>query len=295
MNLRALFFIFSFLLGGLLADIQAQVKTVGGQEVQKILLNGKEYYLHIIQKGEGLYRISVNYGVSQQEILDANEDISESLKVGQILRIPVISGRNTSEGELDKSRTFFYHTVEKGQTAYFVSRKYDVPLEVIYANNPGTENGLTVGAILRIPVERKVAEPTEPTEPIKPKEASKYSFYTIRPGDTLYSLARQYSVTVETIVDSNPALRAGVLQLEPKSVFPKLIWPLTPFRKPTPPSALFKVESFCTIPSCPVKPFIPLADSIRYLWMSCVLPIPVFLRTTLKWVTCCVFQRRKWR
>lgn len=217
MKVSALLLIFSLLFGGLSADIHAQVKSEDGREVQKILLNGKEYYLHIIQKGEGLYRISVNYGVSQQEIMDANDDISESLKVGQILRIPVISGRNTSDSELDQSRTFFYHTVEKGHTAYFVSRKYDVPVEVVYENNPGTENGLIVGAILRIPVERK--EPLEvadsqvlnPPVTAEPQKDSSYAYYTIKPGDTLYSLARQYKVTVETIVESNPALRSGVL------------------------------------------------------------------------------------
>src|SRR5690554_6141800 len=131
---------------------QAQVTQADGREVQKILLNGKEYYLHIIQKGEGLYRISLNYGVSVQEILDANDDINESLKVGQILRIPVISGRNTTEGELGRSREFLNHTVERGQTAYFISRKYNIALDDLYQNNPGTENGLVVGAILRIPV-----------------------------------------------------------------------------------------------------------------------------------------------
>lgn len=217
MKIRALFFIFSFLMVGFCVDFQAQVKTGDGREVQKIQLNGKEYYLHIIQPGEGLYRISVNYGVSQQEILDANEDISESLKVGQILRIPVISGRNTSEKELDQSRTFFYHTVEKGHTAYFVARKYDVPIEVVYENNPGSESGLIVGAILRIPVERKV--PLDPTKAqvthqsaiSVPQKDSQYAYYTIKPGDTLYSLARQYQVSVETIVDANPALRSGVL------------------------------------------------------------------------------------
>jgi LysM repeat protein len=227
MKVRALFFIFSLLLVGLCADIHAQVKTGDGRDVQKIQLNGKEYYLHIIQKGEGLYRISVNYGVSQQEILDANEDISESLKVGQILRIPVISGRNTSEGELDQSRTYFYHTVEKGHTAYFVSRKYDVPIEVVYENNPGTEDGLIVGAILRIPVERKVpldqvsAQVTRQPATIEPQKDSKYAYYTIKPGDTLYSLARQYLVSVETIVEANPALRSGVLLPDSEIRIPK--------------------------------------------------------------------------
>ncbi len=217
MKLSALFFIFSLLFSAFCADIHAQVRTGDGREVQKILLNGKEYYLHIIQQGEGLYRISVNYGVSQQEILDANDDISESLKVGQILRIPVISGRNTSEGELNQSRTFFYHTVEKGHTAYFVSRKYDVPIEVVYENNPGTENGLIVGAILRIPVERKVPidqiETQVTTRPAttEPEKDSRYAYYTIRPGDTLYSLARQYKVSEQTIVESNPGLRSGEL------------------------------------------------------------------------------------
>jgi len=215
MKLSSLFFIFSFLFLSLFSGSYSQVRTGEVKDVQKIILNGKEYYLHIIQPGEGLYRISVNYGVSQQEILDANKDVSGSLKVGQILRIPVISGRNTSDVELDKSRTYFYHTVERGHTAYFVSRKYNVPIEVIYNNNPGTENGLIVGSILRIPVKTDESYPENSTVSDFKNSASprdeKYTYYSIKPGDTLYSLARSNNVTVETLVTANPGLRSGSL------------------------------------------------------------------------------------
>ncbi|HHU56711.1 MAG TPA: LysM peptidoglycan-binding domain-containing protein [Bacteroidales bacterium] len=200
---------------------QAQVTQTDGREVQKILLNGKEYYLHIIQKGEGLYRISLNYGVSVQEILDANDDISESLKVGQILRIPVISGRNTTEGELGRSREFLYHTVERGQTAYFISRKYNIALDDLYQSNPGTENGLVVGAILRIPVAGSApssaaaaaGRPAAASGAASILQEDGYDYHVVKPGETIYGLSRNFQITQEELVEANPALRSGELRV----------------------------------------------------------------------------------
>ena len=157
---------------------------------QKILLGGKEYFLHVVQHGEGLYRIGVNYGVSQQEIMDANDDITVDLKVGQIIRVPIIKGRNSTSQELSRSRTYMYHTVEKGQTAYSISKQYNIPIESIYENNIGTQEGLVEGAILRIPVltsdKNVVSSVNEPDS---------FIYHTVEPKETLYGIAREYNTT----------------------------------------------------------------------------------------------------
>ncbi|MDR2928555.1 MAG: LysM peptidoglycan-binding domain-containing protein [Cytophagaceae bacterium] len=174
---------------------------------KKIVLNGREYYLHVVGQGEGLYRISVNYGVSQQEILEANDDISENLKVSQIVRIPVISGRNSNSGEMGKSRSYIYHTVEKGQTTFFVSRKYNVSPEVIYENNPGSKERLAEGAVLKIPVKESEKET------VKNVSGDDFVYHTIQPKETLYSLAREYNTTMEKIIDANQTLQNGILSI----------------------------------------------------------------------------------
>ena len=211
MYIRILFFLSLFILGNVF-QLTAQ------QELpeKKIVLNGKEYYLHVVRKGEGLYRLGVNYGVSQQEILDANSDITENLKIGQIVRIPIISGRNSDTKEMDKSRSFIYHTVEKGQTVFFVSRKYNISEDVIYNNNPGSKERLIEGAILKIPV----GESDKIEMPSQNVPNDDFIYHTVKPQETLFALSREYNTTVEKIKEVNPALQNGVLSIGSKVRIP---------------------------------------------------------------------------
>ncbi|ASB50986.1 PBP1 and LysM peptidoglycan-binding domain-containing protein [Alkalitalea saponilacus] len=238
MSIKAIILIIGFSLSAGMWPVSIQAQTENGRELQKIILNNREYYLHVIQRGEGLYRISQKYGVSMQEILDANDDISESLKVGQILRIPVISGRNRTDSEMERSREFLYHTVEKGQTAFFVSRKYSVPIEVIYQHNPNSERGLVEGSILRIPMEAEqtatVDRPaTTTTESQQPTVDADYIYHTVQPRETLFGLSRQYSVSVDEIIEANPALRGGVLGIGSTVRIPRKEHTPTPGEQPS--------------------------------------------------------------
>ncbi|MDG5798770.1 LysM peptidoglycan-binding domain-containing protein [Marinilabiliaceae bacterium ANBcel2] len=208
---------FLFLLFTTLLFFQGSINAQhdNDRDLQRIVLDGKEYYLHVIERGEGLYRISVDYGVTMQEILDANDDISESLKVGQILRIPVISGRNETNQERDSTGDFLYHTVEKGQTAFYISRKYDVPLEIIYEYNSNTREGLVEGAVLRFPVDKVGGLDNDSTEAADSsgEKGESYIYHTVQPRETLYALSREYDTEVEDIIALNPALRSGVLSV----------------------------------------------------------------------------------
>ncbi len=172
----------------------------------KIIINGKTYYLYKVQSGEGLYRISKTFGVSQKEIVEANPEITNGLKAGQLIRIPVISGRNSNEQELKGSEKYIYHTVEKGQTVFYISQKYHVPKEVIYDNNPGSRQKLIEGTIIKIPVDKIVKSTSD-------SQKGKFVMHKVRPKETLYGLSKNYHVSQQAIIDANPALKSGMMTI----------------------------------------------------------------------------------
>jgi LysM repeat protein/ABC-type branched-subunit amino acid transport system substrate-binding protein len=184
-----------------LSFLHSQDKDVG----RRIMIEGKEYFLHVVEQSEGFYSIARQYNVSQQEIFDANPEMSDGLKKGQVIRIPVIKGRNTNAYEINRSGDFILHSVEKGQTTWYISRKYNVDIEEIYRHNPGSDQKLTAGSILKVPVsDRK----TDADEGVR-----RFYNYTVKSGDTLYSISKRYDVSVDDIVKYNPALQTGVLSV----------------------------------------------------------------------------------
>ncbi len=205
MKIKQLLFSLTLLISLIgLSTLQAQNNT--GKAGDKVIIDGKTYYLHQVDKSEGLYRISLKYGITQREILDANPSITTELTEGQILKIPVISGRNSSTEEI-KNEQFIYHTVEKGQTAFFISQKYNVPLETIYKYNVGSKEQLVQGSVIKMPKNQVTQKSVTPTA-----ANDNYIYHTVKPKETIFGLARMYSVEVDDIVDNNPALASGSLE-----------------------------------------------------------------------------------
>ncbi|PWD99979.1 PBP1 and LysM peptidoglycan-binding domain-containing protein [Marinilabilia rubra] len=196
-------FLIGVLAFGFVAVSLAQDEPLG----RRIVIDGDEYFLHVVEPGQGFYGIGRKYNVTQKEILEANPDIGEELKSGQVIRIPVIEGRNTSFEEINKTGNFILHTVEKGQTIWYISRKYGVDVENIIKNNPGSDEKLIVGSIIKVPVKKPRIETDFPGTD------KDFMLYTVKPGNTLYSLSRRFNVSVGEIVKYNPALRNGVLKI----------------------------------------------------------------------------------
>ncbi len=170
---------------------------------EKIIIDGQTFYLHKVRKGEGLYRISVSYGVSQKEIVEVNPYIANGLKVGQLIKVPVIKGRNSTEKQL-QSEEFIYHTVEKGQTAYYISKRYRVELQDIYDYNMGSDQQLIVGTIIKIPQNKVQVINNELND-------EGYYVHKVEPKETLYGLAKRYHLSIDDIIKNNKGLESGIL------------------------------------------------------------------------------------
>ncbi len=100
------------------------------------------------------------------------------------------------------------HTVEKSETLYSLSRKYDVTVdEIRNANNMGSSNTITIGQKLIIP--SKNADSSEKTS----ASTISYSEYTVISGDTLYSISRKNNISVDELRNINNLSATSVLKI----------------------------------------------------------------------------------
>ena len=79
-------FLFYPLLIILLLNINSFAQTL---DTAKTIINGKEFIVHKVPKKETLYKIQKDYGVNEQELLDANPSLDKGLKAGKTIYIPI--------------------------------------------------------------------------------------------------------------------------------------------------------------------------------------------------------------
>ena len=118
------------------------------------------------------------------------------------------------------------HKVEVGETVRMLSQRYHVAPSEIYRINKFAVNGINQGMVLQIPVEEKVSE----AKYENPDDASKAEgqeavivenadeklardnadlvliTHQVEQGETLFSLAKKYSISVEELKKQNEAL-----------------------------------------------------------------------------------------
>lgn len=207
-------------------------------------INGKEYYRYKVQTSEGLYAISKKFGVTQAEINNLNPQIYDGLKAGQEILIPktnAVKATPAAPQAVSNEIEYVLHTVERRQTLFAISRKYNVTQDVIIKANPNTANrGIQPGDVLRIPVKKGTAVSTEspgkPAEQVtqqQTQQAAQEQIQTVQPAEqtfhvgadgnylthkvqakeTLYAISKKYNVTQDAIIQANPAIKGRGLQV----------------------------------------------------------------------------------
>lgn len=147
-------------------------------------------YTHTAQKGETLYRIARTYGTTVKDLIAANPELHAGLKSGQTIRIP--AAKNT------KKRPY---VIQKGETAYRVSKNFGITIEELLAANPGlSPEKFRAGDTILIPAAQSTtAEEKKPSATIVTAKVEK--------GDTFASIAQRHGSTEETVRDANPDMK----------------------------------------------------------------------------------------
>ena len=121
----------------------------------------------------------------------------------------VLSFTLSSSAKQDK---YVKHTVAQGETITLIAQKYKVTPFDIYKLNPDSQNGIQLNSVLLIPPSS--AEPTVilPKQ-TQPKANSNPTTHLVQPKETLFSLSRQYGVSVEAIKEANGELLKDGLKI----------------------------------------------------------------------------------
>jgi LysM repeat protein len=146
----------------------------------KEIYEGEEN-VYIVKKGDTLYSVAMANNTTVDELKKANNLTSNILSTGQLLKIP---------SALLPESTYI---VKKGDSLYSIANKYNTTIDELKRINNLTSNILSIGQVLKLPSD-KVSDIE--------KEENTIS-YTVQKGDSLYSIARKYSTTIDKIKDLN--------------------------------------------------------------------------------------------
>jgi LysM repeat protein len=158
------------------ATLEAQVPVKVSNE--KLVSGGKVYYMHEVQKGQTLYSISRAYKVKISDITGLNIIPSSGIQTGQVLRIPAgepaasaASGPSTTEQAVPMPKQRLTESTPPGGAP---SMNIEISDEKIVSNN-------------------KV-----------------YYMHQVLKGQTLYSIAKAYKVTILDIDRENAIPPSGI-------------------------------------------------------------------------------------
>jgi len=153
-----------------------------------------------IQKGETAYFIAQKYKISVDEIYKLNPESQSGIKDNQIIKIPVHSA------EKQNSNQQITHVVGAKETLFGLSKQYNVSVEALQNANPILANGLQIGQELVIPQNTSIPSKTEITLYAK-------ATHLVVAKESLFSIARQYNVSVQDLENLNKELLQNGLQI----------------------------------------------------------------------------------
>ncbi|GAB4510570.1 MAG: hypothetical protein OHK0046_07660 [Anaerolineae bacterium] len=159
--------------------------------------------IHVVQRGENLFRIALSYGLNTEEVAAANGITNPAnIQVGQRLIIPV------GGVPLEEDSTPQQHTVQAGESLFSIAQLYNTTTDaLVQANGLANPNAIYVGQVLQVgeattpTLGDAVPPPANNTIPVDISEAS--VIHVIQGGETLFRIATQYGTTVAALQQAN--------------------------------------------------------------------------------------------
>lgn len=162
-------------------------------------INGKAFIIHQIGERETLYAISKRYGTPITSILEYNNTADAGLEIGQILKIPYIPKAKAKSGDTT------LHKVAPKETLYSIAKLYNVTVDDLKVWNSLKDGAISTGQELI--VKKKGATSTATSTTTVGNVKGKH---TVGAGETLYSIARQYGVTIPQLMEWNKTTGSDV-------------------------------------------------------------------------------------
>lgn len=160
--------------GLLLTTLPLATTSVSAKTDQHSVTNSIYYH---VKPGDSLWTISNAFNVTTEGIKQANQLTSDVIEPNQQLIIPKA-----------------FHTVSEGDSLFILARNYRTTITAIQEANQLKSESIDIGQVVIIPL--PIDNPFNPSA-IQP------STYTVKTGDNLKTIAKQYGLTVDALRHKN--------------------------------------------------------------------------------------------
>ena len=127
---------------------------------------------------------------------------------------------------------FLTYIVAPGDTIYRIARQFGTPVQsIISLNQLGNPNLIHTGLILKIPAGDELVNPPVESDPV-PENGR---FYTVKVGDSLYTIARTFATTVNALLQTNQISNPSLIFPGTVLTIPDGATALPPAPQPAPP------------------------------------------------------------
>lgn len=197
---------------------------MGGNPPQTTTNNTSE---HIVVAKDNLNMLAEKYGTTVNELKSINNLKSINLSIGQVLKIPVKNGEQSSQANNNipvkkettvtpteqvntSSETLIEHEVQPKEFLGKIAEKYGTTVEEIKKANNLSGNNLRIGQKLKIPATKNIDEnkvvttaETSTTDSNKPITKDAVGTHTVKKGESIFNIAKQYGITAYQIRKTN--------------------------------------------------------------------------------------------
>ena len=175
--------------------------TSNNLQIGQVLLVTEKVYpdvsTYIVEKGDTLYSIATKFSTTVQAIKTLNNLTTNTLLPGQHIYIPTSSEMPTEPTTpevptqpFEPDIPYLTYTVQRGDSLWKISRKYEVPVNDIISFNNLSSVNLQIGDELKIPLTSQDNNTASKT-------------YTVKTGDTLWSIAKNFDVSINDLKAAN--------------------------------------------------------------------------------------------
>ncbi|GAB4117081.1 MAG: hypothetical protein Kow00103_13490 [Candidatus Caldatribacteriota bacterium] len=177
-----------------------------------------EFFTYQVKKGDSLWSIAHLYKVSMQEIFRLNNLEERSiLSIGQIIKIP-----NYTLPPPSTNQDYLFHKVKKGETLWSIAQHYHQKIDtLILLNNLANPDSISIGQQLKIPSssssiageEEKKDKNISEVKTTQQEENISPIVYTVKPGDSLWSISQKYGASTKLIAEINNLNPQSILRV----------------------------------------------------------------------------------
>lgn len=169
---------------------------------------------HKVRRGESLFSIAEDYGVTIDNLKEWNNLSSSSIDAGQtlIVNASATKASKKSSGSSEKKAATTKHKVRRGETLGAIASRYGVTVNNLKDWNNLSSSRIDVGQTL-------IVKGSKSTSSLRSSKSS-YTTHTVRNGETLGGIAERYGTTASAIRKAN-GIKGSMIRKGQKLKIPK--------------------------------------------------------------------------